>query len=114
MMASWPAGAATLDSVPSMDVVRGRLNLTPDQEAQLVPLFKRRAGELQQTRSRLEQAAGRQAKRTVLREAKQQGETFNTQVENLLTTPQKSEWREIRKETREKIRERVEEKRDSQ
>ncbi len=114
MMASWPAGAASpWDSMPALDTVRSRLNLTPEQDSKIVPLFERRLTELQQTRAKLEQAPGRQEKRSVLRDAKRQGDTFNTSVESLLNTEQKSEWREIRKETREKFRERAEEKRDS-
>ena len=114
MMASWPAGAASaLDSIPSMDVVRARLSLTPQQESQLAPLFQRRLAELQQARAKLEQAPSRQEKRSVLHDAKKQGDAFNSQVESLLNTQQKSEWRELRKENREKLRERVEEKRES-
>lgn len=115
MMASWPAGAASpWDSMPALDTVRSRLNLTPEQDSKIVPLFERRMTELQQTRAKLEQAPSRQEKRSVLRDAKRQGDTFNTDVENLLNTQQKSEWRDIRKETREKFRERAEEKRASQ
>ena len=115
MMASWPAGAASpWDSMPALDTVRSRLNLTPEQDSKIVPLFERRLTEMQQTRAKLEQAPGRQEKRSVLRDAKRQGDTFNASVESLLNTEQKSEWREIRKETREKFRERAEEKRDSQ
>jgi hypothetical protein len=115
MMASWPADAASpWDTMPALDTVRSRLNLTPDQESKIVPLFERRLSELQQTRVKLEQAPSRQEKRSVLRDAKRQGDSFNTNVESLLNTEQKSEWREIRKETREKFKERAEEKRDSQ
>ena len=115
MMASWPADAASpWDTMPALDTVRSRLGLTPEQDSKIVPLFERRLSELQQTRVKLEQAPGRQEKRTVLRDAKRQGDMFNAEVESLLNTEQKSEWRDIRKETREKFRERVEEKRDSQ
>jgi uncharacterized coiled-coil DUF342 family protein len=114
MMASWPADAASpWDTMPALDTVRSRLNLTPEQESKIVPLFERRLSELQQTRVKLEQAPSRQEKRSVLRDAKRQGDTFNTNVESLLNTQQKSEWREIRKETREKLRERAEEKHES-
>jgi uncharacterized coiled-coil DUF342 family protein len=114
MMASWPADAASpWDTMPALDTVRSRLNLTPEQESKIVPLFERRLSELQQTRVKLEQAPSRQEKRSVLRDAKRQGDTFNTNVESLLNTQQKSEWREIRKETREKFRERAEEKHES-
>jgi hypothetical protein len=115
MMASWPADAASpWDTVPALDTVRSRMNLTPEQDSKIAPLFERRLSELQQTRVKLEQAPSRQEKRSVLRDAKQQGDTFNTNVESLLDTQQKSEWREIRKETREKFKERAEEKRESQ
>jgi hypothetical protein len=115
MMASWPADAASpWDTVPALDTVRSRLNLTPEQDSRIVPLFERRLSELQQTRVKLEQAPSRQEKRSVLRDAKRQGDTFNTDVEKLLDTQQKSEWREIRKETREKFKERAEENRESQ
>jgi hypothetical protein len=115
MMGAWPADAASMnDSLPSMDVVRSRLNLTPEQETQIQSLFQRRKGELQQTRDRVEQASSRAEKRAALREAKQQGDVFNSQVEKVLTTQQVSDWRELRKETREKLKERAQEKRESQ
>ena len=115
MMASWPADAASpWDTVPALDTVRSRLNLTPEQDSKIVPLFERRLSELQQTRVKLGQAPSRQEKRSVLRDAKRQGDMFNTDVEKLLNTQQKSEWRDIRKETREKFKERAEEKRESQ
>lgn len=115
LMGAWPAGAASVnDSLPSMDVVRSRLNLTPDQETQIQSLFQRRKGELQQTRARVEQATSRAEKRAALREARQQGDAFNSQVEKLLTTQQVSDWRDLRRETREKLKERAQEKRDSQ
>jgi hypothetical protein len=115
MMASWPADAASpWDTMPALDTVRSRLNLTPEQNSKIVPLFERRLSELQQTRAKLEQATSRQEKRSLLNDAKRQGDAFNSQVEGLLDTQQKSEWREIRKETQEKFKERAEEKRDSQ
>ena len=110
-----PVPAQTLrDYVPSIDVVRSRLNLTPQQEATLTPLFQQRAVDLQETRARLEQASSRSEKRDVLRGAKSQAQAFNSQVEDVLNAEQKSEWREIRDATREKVKERYERKRESQ
>ena len=104
-----PAAAQTFrDSVPSIDAVRSRLNLTPEQEAKLRPLFQQRALDLQATRSKLEQAATRTDKRNVLRAAKSDAQAFNSQVESLLNDQQKHEWRDLRDETREKIKERYE------
>jgi len=45
------------DSVPSIDVVRNRLQLTPEQEARLRPLFLQREQQLYETRTKLEIAA---------------------------------------------------------
>lgn len=110
-----PAVSQTLrDSVPSIDVVRARLNLTPEQEATLRPLFQKRAADLQEARARFEQATSRTGKQDVLRAAKSESQTFNTQVESVLNNEQKAEWREIRDETREKVKERYEQKRESQ
>jgi hypothetical protein len=112
-IAAFPTGAAPMDSVPSMDVVRSKLELTPEQETQLRPIFENRLAELQQVRTRLEQATSKSDKRAVLRDSKQQAQAFNTQVESLLSPSQKTQWRELRAETRDKIKQRYEEKRGS-
>ena len=102
------------DTVPSMDVVRNRLSLTPEQESKLAPIFERRAAELRKVREQLEQATSRAQKRTILQDAKHGAKAFNSEVESLLDASQKSEWRELRAQTREKVKERYEEKRDQQ
>jgi len=101
------------DYLPTLDVVQRQLELTPEQEVQLRPLFDARISELQQLRTRVEQAPNKAEKRAVLRDAKHQADAFNASVENLLTPSQKSKWRELRSETREKLKERYEEKRES-
>jgi hypothetical protein len=110
-----PAAEQTVwDTVPSMDVVRSRLSLTPEQEAQLTPIFERRIGELQQLREQLAQATTQQQKRAVMQDAKKGQDAFSKQVEALLDASQKSEWRELRAQTREKVQERYEQQKDSQ
>ncbi len=110
-----PALSQTLrDSLPSIDVVRTRLNLTAEQEATLRPLFQKRATDLQEARARFEQAASRTEKQDVLRAVKSDAQTFDTQVESVLNNEQKAEWREMRDETREKIKERYEQKQESE
>jgi len=111
--ASFQLGAAPLDHVPTMDVVRNKLELTPEQEAQLAPLFAQRMDQLQQTRSKLESVTSKADKRAILRESKQAQTSFNTQVEKALTPTQVTKWRELRAQTREKLKERYEEQRDS-
>src|SRR4051812_13457508 len=82
------------DSVPSIDVVRNRLNLTDQQQAKLSPLFQQRAAEIKDTRLRLEEAGTRTEKQSIMRDAKAAARSFNTQVESVLDTSQKAEWRE--------------------
>ena len=96
------------DSVPSIDAVRNRLHLTPQQEEKLRPMFVQREQQLYETRSKLETAASSSAKREVLRAAKSDAQSFNTQVESVLDASQKAEWRDLRDETREKVKERYE------
>jgi hypothetical protein len=96
------------DSVPSIDVVRNRLNLTPQQEERLRPLFRQREQQLYETRSKLESAASSTEKREIMRAAKSDAQSFNTQVESILDAAQKSGWRDLRDETREKVKERYE------
>lgn len=102
------------DSVPSMDVVRNRLSLTPEQEAKLIPIFERRVGELQVVRDQLAQATSSAQKRAVMRDAKKGADAFNAEVESLLDVSQKSAWRELRAQTREKVKERYQQKQESQ
>lgn len=96
------------DSVPSIDVLRSRLHLTPEQEAKLVPLFRQRERQIHETRSKLEAAAPGNGRREVLKAAKSDAQAFNTQVESVLDSSQRAEWRELRDETREKVKERYE------
>lgn len=109
---SFQLSAAPLDAIPTIDVVRSKLELTPDQEAQLVPLFERRLGQLQDTRAKLEEAASEADKRTVLRDAKGMQTEFNAQVEKLLSPSQVAKWRELRTQTREKLKEQHQDKHD--
>jgi hypothetical protein len=101
------------DSVPSMDAVRSRLHLTPEQETRLAPLFRERELQVQQTRAKFELAASKTGKREVLKAAKADAQTFNAQVESVLDASQKADWRDLRDETREKLKERYERKQES-
>jgi hypothetical protein len=113
MLNAWSA-QPVLDTLPTLDTLSSRLELTPEQEAQLRPLFQKRQSELQQAQLSLQAAATKQQKREVLRNAKKSGDAFNSQVESVLTPSQKHEWREIRSSVREKVKERAKEKHSSQ
>ena len=101
------------DSVPSIDVVRNRLHLTPEQEAKLRPMFRQREQQLYDTRAKLESAASSDAKRQLMKTAKSDAQAFNTQVEGVLDASQKGAWRDLRDETREKVKERYERQQES-
>src|SRR5688572_906561 len=105
--------ATTLDSVPSFDVMRSRLELTSEQARLISPLLERRQSELLETRARLDSATSRAEWQTALREAQAEGDAFSAEVEKVLSTSQVPEWRELRKELREKIRDRYEEDREA-
>ena len=114
IFASAPAIALPLlDSLPTLDSLRNRLELTPEQEAKLAPLFDKRVAELRKTQELLEQSTPGQQRQDVLRGAKQEGDAFNTQVESLLTPAQQHEWRDLVSELREQAKERAEDKLDS-
>jgi hypothetical protein len=113
LLASLPAGALPLlDELPTLDSLRNRLELTAEQEKQLVPLFEKRSSELRQSVTLLEQASTPQQQRDVIREVERIGKVFNAQVERVLTPSQQHEWRDFIAELREKAKERIEDKRE--
>ena len=110
MLASFSASAeSVLDVMPTLDNISRQLELSPEQEARLRPIFQKRLSELQQSQLLLQRATTPQRKDEVLQEAKKAGDEFNMQVESVLTPSQKHEWREIRSGVREKVKERTEE-----
>ena len=110
MLASFSASAeSVLDVMPTLDNVSRQLELSPEQEARLRPIFQQRLSELQASQLLLQRAATPQQKDEVLREAKKAGDEFSLQVESVLSPSQKQEWREIRSGLREKVKERSEE-----
>ena len=110
MFASFSASAESVfDVMPTLDNISRQLELSPEQEARLRPIFQQRMYELQQSQLLLQRATTPQRKDAVLQEAKKAGDEFNMQVESVLTPSQKHEWREIRSGVREKVKERTEE-----
>ena len=109
VLASTSASAAPmLDHLPTFEALSSRLELTAEQKNKLAPLFDKRAAQLREAKARLEQATSRQAKRDVLRDAKNTGDEFSREVESHLTPSQQYQWRDLRKEMRAEAKERVE------
>jgi hypothetical protein len=94
---------AFLDSIPALDVVRQRLELTDAQYTRLQPIFQQRLSELQILQGRMQQSASDQERKQVLRDVKRGADAFNSQVTKVLSTPQKSDWRKLRDEARAKV-----------
>ena len=93
MLASFSASAeSVLDVMPTLDNISRQLELSPEQEARLRPIFQQRLSELQQSQLLLQRATTPQRKDAVLQEAKKAGDEFNMQVESVLTPSQKHEW----------------------
>jgi hypothetical protein len=110
VLASFCASAeSVLDAIPTLDNISARLELSPEQEARLRPIFQKRLSELHASQLLLQRADTPQRKDEVLREARKAGDDFSAQVESVLTPSQKHEWREIRSGVREQVKERTEE-----
>lgn len=105
-----PAVAADASGAPAaqmnIDELKARLNLTPEQQAQIEPLAEARRSKLEGIRGKLDSASSRKDKRAVLQEAKAAQDEFTSKVEPLLTAEQKTEWQKMREETRSKMLER--------
>jgi hypothetical protein len=108
MLASFSAHAeSVLDVIPTLDSISSRLELSPEQQTRLRPIFQKRLSELQASQVLLQRAETRQDRDEVLRDAKKAGDEFNAQVESVLTPSQKHEWRDIRSGLHEKVKERT-------
>jgi hypothetical protein len=104
VLSASPAVAQEQQPLPALEVMRERLKLSAEQELQIAPLLVRRKGELQETRTRMLNLDSNSEKRSMQKNAKQEQEVFNTQVEALLTPEQKPEWAKLRAEVREKLK----------
>ena len=90
-----------------IEELKARLNLTPDQEAQLAPLMQERNAKLKALRDGSGGDTSRRARRAMLQKAKGIQDDFNKQVEPILDEEQMKEWQAIRAEMRSKAKERL-------
>ena len=108
VLASFTANAeSVLDVLPTLDSISSRLELSPEQETRLRPIFQKRMSELQASQVLLQRAETPQRREEVLREAKKACDEFNAQVESVLTPSQQHEWRDLRSGLHEKVKERT-------
>jgi hypothetical protein len=90
----------------SIEELRARLKLTPDQQAKIAPYVEERKAKMEPVRAKLGSATSRREKLSVLQEAKAIQDDFNAKVQPVLTEDQQAEWQKIRAELREQMKER--------
>jgi periplasmic protein CpxP/Spy len=84
-----------------------RLKLSPDQQAQIKPLFDARNSKLKEIHDKYASAGdtSRRAKRSAFQEAKSAQDAFNSKVKPILSPEQQTELDKMRKEARDKMKE---------
>ena len=90
----------------TIEELRARLNLTPQQQEQIAPLVEERKAKMEPIRAKASSTASRREKMAVLQEAKAVQEDFNRKVQPLLTQEQQAEWNKMREELRGQMKER--------
>ena len=88
---------------------KARLELTPEQEAQLKPLIEERAARLKAIRDKHAGDDSRRARRDMYREARPVAEDYQAKVRAILDDGQEAEWDKMRAEARERLKERYRE-----
>ena len=114
LLPSMPIGAAqsesaTPDAARLQAVIaeaKARLKLTPEQEAKLRPLVEERTAKLKAIRDKHAGDDSRRARRAMYREARPVLDDYQEKVREILTPEQEAEWKKMRAEARERLKER--------
>lgn len=99
--------AQSADSPVTLDSLRERLALTPEQETKIAPLVQERTEKLKALRDSSDPNGSRRDKLKMLRQARGIQQDFVKQVEPLLSQDQKKQWDVLRKEMQENAKERL-------
>ncbi len=99
------ADALSPEAAQRLAEAKARLNLTPEQEAQLRPLVEERNQKLKAIRDRHAGDTSRSAKRAMFQEAKPVQADYEAKVRAILTDEQEKEWEAMRKEAMQRMRE---------
>lgn len=113
-VAAQPAGPDPELVAQRIEQAKARLNLTPEQEAQLRPAMEERARRMKEIRDKHAGDTSHKARREMLREARPVQEEYEAKVKAILTEPQFEEWEQMRKEARQQMREQYGNKRGSE
>ena len=90
----------------TIEELRTRLNLTPQQQEQIAPLVAERKAKMEPIRAKASSTASRREKIALFQEAKAVQDDFSRKVQPLLTQEQQAEWNKIREELRGQMKER--------
>jgi septal ring factor EnvC (AmiA/AmiB activator) len=90
----------------TIEELRTRLNLTPQQQEQIAPLVEERKAKMAPIRAKVSSTASRREKIAAFQEAKAVQDDFNSKVQPLLSQEQQAEWNKIREEMRGRMKER--------
>jgi Spy/CpxP family protein refolding chaperone len=103
-----PAPASAQDPPPARERLEEygkRLNLTPEQREKIRPILEAELSRVREIRDKY-QTETRRERRQMLRELRAVQEDIQKQIEPILTKEQKAEWKKIREERREELRDR--------
>jgi hypothetical protein len=105
------AGEATPAQMQALQTAlqeaRTRLNLTPEQAAQLEPLFRERNAAIKAIRDKHAGDTSRRARMAMFREVRPVQEAYEKKVRGILNESQIEEWEKMRKEAKARIREQM-------
>jgi hypothetical protein len=83
---------------------KARLQLTPEQEAQMRPLMQERNQSLKDIRDKHAGDTSRRARRAMFQEAQPVVENYQARVRTILNDAQYAEWEKMRAEARERLK----------
>jgi hypothetical protein len=84
---------------------KSRLDLTPEQEAQMTPVIRARNEELKAIRDRHAGDTSRRARRAMFGEARPVVENYLARVRTILTDAQYGKWEQYREAARDQLKE---------
>ena len=92
-------------AVERLAELQSRLKLTPEQTDALQPILEKEAEELRGIKEKHASDTSRSGKRDMLREMKGVQEKYEPQIAAVLTPEQMTEWKKIKEERRQEIKE---------
>ena len=88
-----------------LDQLKTRLKLTPEQTEELKPIVKQEVEEMRAVRERLGSDTSGRGRATMLREMKGVQEKYTPQINAILTPEQQQEWKKIKDERKQQLKE---------